>query len=418
MMVTRRRLIEGGFLAGAAIASGCFSSQNASQEAPFWTQVREAFPTRSGTISLLHTGGGATPTATLEQLASYQDAMASGRGYSDPVLASLKESGSSEALRIRMAKAFGCEKDEIALTRNAMEGLAIGLLGIDLEPGDEVLTTDADYDSCIKILQQRAARDSIRVKIIDIPMPSSRDEDVVDAFEAACTDRTKLILLCHMYNKNGQILPIRKVCDMARRKGITTLVDGAQSIGHFDFRISDLNCDMFAASLHKWFYAPRGTGVFYVRRDRIESIWPIWASWSGKPADSIEKFEDFGTVSKAVSASLASVFEFNDRIGAARKENRLRELRDLWIEPLLQTGRVSLLTDLSPSRSCGITAFKVDGIEADYLANLMRHEHNIDIGSIHLQDKPEFVGNYLAADLTNSPTDFDRFLDAFSTIAT
>ena len=415
-MIERRSFLQGGIIASAALATGCASSLNNLPEPTFWKQAREAFPTQSGLINMLNTGGGATSNATLAALAYYQKSSASGGLDSDPVLTSLKESGSSEALRARMAKTFGCEKDEIALTRNAMEGLAIGLLGIDLKPGDEVITTDADYDSCTKILKQRAARDRIRVRIIDVPMPSARDQEITDAFDGACTERTKLILLCHMYNKNGQILPVRQICDMARAKGVTTLVDGAQSTGHIDFRISDLGCDMFATSLHKWFYAPRGTGAFYVRRDKIESVWPIWASWSGKPDDSIEKFEDFGTVSKAISASLPSVFDFHDQIGAKRKEDRLRELRGMWLKPLLETGRVSLLTNLSPSRSCSITAFTVDGMDADQLAKRMREKHAISIGSIHLQDKPDFVGNYLAVDLTNSPAHIDRFLSAFADI--
>jgi len=382
----------------------------------FWADVRNAFPATSGLVNLVNSGGGACPTATLDLIARYQKLAAAGGEDTDPVLTTLKESGSSTTIRETMARTFGCGADEIALTRNAMEGLAIGLFGVDLKPGDEVLTTRADYDSCIQILRQREARDGVRLKLIDVPMPASADEDVVGAFEAACSPRTKLILMCHMYNKNGQVLPIRKVADMAREKGIVTVVDGAQSVGHIDFRLSDLGCDVFATSLHKWFYAPRGTGFVYVRRDIIEKVWPIWPSWSGKSAASIEKYEDFGTVSKAVSAALPSVFAFNARLGPARKEARLRRLRDLWLDPILKSGRVTLLTDRGPTRSCAITAFKVDGMDPDLLARDMRERQGILIGSVKLADHPGFKGNYLAAGLTNTPGDLARFVDAFNSV--
>lgn len=412
--MTRRDVLELGAIAGAMTLSGLPAFPTEADEGGFWSDIAQSFPASSGLINLLNTGGGACPLATLDELARYQRLAASGGEDTDPVLVAIKESGSSAAIREMMANTFGCEANEIALTRNAMEGLAIGLLGIDLQPGDEALTTRADYDSCIRLLEQREARDGVRLKLLDIPMPALNDEEVVAAFEDACTARTKLILLCHMYNKNGQVLPVRKIADMARAKGIITVVDGAQSIGQLDFRIADLGCDVFAASLHKWFYAPRGMGLLYVRRDVIEKIWPIWPSWSGKPPDSIEKFEDFGTVSKAVSAALPSVFAFNEMLGSKRKEARLRHLRNLWLEPLLKSGRVTLLTDLSPDRSCAIAAFKVDGVDPDLLARELRERHSILIGSIKLADNPSFKGNYVAADLTNTPQQLARFVDAFS----
>lgn len=414
--MTRRDVLELGIAAGALAAPVAAGAASSSGEESYWADVRRAFPAPSGAVHLANSGGGACPTATLDILARYQKIAAAGGEDTDPVLAALKESGSSPAIREVMAGAFGCGVDEIALTRNAMEGLAIGLYGVDLKPGDEVLTTRADYDSCIHILRQREARDGIRLKLIDIPMPASTDEEVVEAFEAGCSPRTRLILMCQMYNKNGQIIPVRKITDMARRRSIVTVVDGAQAVGHLDFRISDLGCDIFASSLHKWVYAPRGTGFIHVRRSMIDKVRPIWPSWSGKPASSIEKFEDYGTVSKAVPAALPSVFAFNARVGAARRETRLRYLRDLWLDPIIETGRVTLLTNRDPSRSCAITAFRVAGLDPDRLAAEVRERHGFVIGSVKLADKPDFTGNYLAANLANSPEQIERFTEAFKTV--
>ena len=414
--MTRRDVLELGIAAGALAVPTAAAAASSSGEESYWTDVRRAFPAPSGPVHLANSGGGACPSATLDILARYQKIAAAGGEDTDPVLAALKESGSSPAIREAMAGAFGCGADEIALTRNAMEGLAIALYGVDLKPGDEVLTTRADYDSCILILRQREARDGIRLKLIDIPMPASTDEEVVEAFEAGCSPRTRLILMCQMYNKNGQIIPVRKITDMARRRGIVTVVDGAQAVGHLDFRISDLGCDIFVSSLHKWVYAPRGTGFIHVRRDMIDKVWPIWPSWSGKPASSIEKFEDYGTVSKAVPAALPSVFAFNARVGAARREARLRYLRDLWLDPIAKTGRVTLLTNRDSSRSCAITAFRVDGMDPDRLAAELRERHGFVIGSVKLADKPDFTGNYLAANLANSPEQIERFTEAFKAV--
>jgi len=217
----------------------------------FWNEIRNSFPKMSEYTNLLNTGGGAVPKATLELISEFQTIAAGGGEYKTQALNSLKESGSSKSIREMMATTFGCSADEIALTRNAMDGLGIGLLGIDLKKNDEIITTNADYDSCIRIIQQREKRDGIRLKLIDIPMPASSDDEVVSAFESACTSNTKVILMCHMFQKNGQILPVRKISEMARKKGIVTIVDGAQSIGQIDFKISELGCDIFASSLHK-----------------------------------------------------------------------------------------------------------------------------------------------------------------------
>ncbi|MEM9085361.1 MAG: aminotransferase class V-fold PLP-dependent enzyme, partial [Pseudomonadota bacterium] len=216
MLVNRRETMALGAAIGGAALSGAHSAKAAASEPASWSDVAKAFPRSTDKINLLHTGGGDCTTNTLNTLARYQTIAAATGVDSDEVLAAMKESGSSAALRARMASTFGCGADEIALTRNAMEGLAIGLLGVDLKPGDEVITTRSDYDSCLKILYQRQARDEISVKLIDIPMGADNDEAIVSAFEEAITPRTRLISMCHMHNKSGQIIPVRKIADLAR----------------------------------------------------------------------------------------------------------------------------------------------------------------------------------------------------------
>jgi isopenicillin-N epimerase len=379
----------------------------------FWSRVRDAFPRRQGPLNLLNSGGGRSPQQVVDRLKDLIQVTAAGGEKLDPVLREHSESGSSPALRQLMAEAFGCGADEIALTRNAMEGLAIGLLGIDLRPGDEVLTTQADYDACIEILRQRQRREGIVVKIVTIPMPACSSEEVVAVFRDAIGERTRLILCSHMVNKNGQILPVREICALARRQGIVSIVDGAQTVGHIDFALRDIGCDIYATSLHKWYHAPRGTGFLHVRREMISKVWPIWASWSGKADDSIEKFEDYGTCMKAVAATLFDVAAFNAAIGPARKEARLRHLRDLWLEPVSRMPRVMLMTDIHPSRSCAIAAFAIDGMSPDDAVRRLRDDAQIIVGSVRLPEAPQLLRSIgVAADLSNSPEEIERFVDA------
>ena len=323
-----------------------------------------------------------------------------------------QRNGSSQALRQRMAKTFGCESSEIALTRNAMEGLANCLLGYDLRRGDEVITTQLDYDACISILRQRERREGIRVKVITIPVPALNGNDVVSAFEKAIGPNTRMILACHMTTGNGQILPIADIGRLARRKNIFFVVDGAHTPGHLDFRIKDLECDAFAGSLHKWFMAPRGTGLLYIRNERIKDVWPIWAPDTELPDNSIEKCEAVGTTQLAGPAVLPLVFRFQESIGIVNKEARLRYLRDRSANPLRQHGRLKFLTDFDPTRSCAITSFQVLGTDPVELKRTLRKKYQLRVRSFREQEQPSISGVNVGASLTNSVEEVERLAEA------
>ena len=193
-----------------------------------------------------------------------------------------------------MAAQWGCDPEEIAFTRNSSEGLQICQFGIDLKPGDEMLTTTQDYPRMINTFKQRERREGIVLKQFPIPVPAENDEEIVRLFRSHITPRTKLILCCHMINLTGQILPVKEIAAMARRRGIPTIVDGAHALAHFDFKLSDLEVDYYATSLHKWLFAPHGTGLLYVRKDKIRDLWPLMAPPEALLGD-IRKFEEIGT---------------------------------------------------------------------------------------------------------------------------
>src|SRR5918911_59258 len=209
----------------------------------------------------------------------------------------------SETIRTGLAEMFGCDREEIAITRNASESLEILLMGLNFKPGDEILTTTQDYPRMLTTLRQRERREGLVLKLIQIPTPPQDPAEIAARFEQAVTSRTKLILMSHQVNITGQITPVKEVCEMARAKGIETIIDGAHSFAQFDFTQKDLGCDYFGTSLHKWLYAPKGTGMLYVKRDKIEKIWPLFAAEERQARD-IRKFEEIGTHSAAMRLAI------------------------------------------------------------------------------------------------------------------
>ena len=311
-----------------------------------------------------------------------------------------------------MAAEFGCDGEEIALTRNASEGLQICQFGVDLKAGDEVLTTTQDYGRMITTFRQRVRRDGIVLKQFEIPTPCEDEDEIVRRFEAGITDRTRMILMCHMINLTGQILPVRKVVQMARERGLPVIVDGAHSLAHHDFKLSDLDCDYYATSLHKWLFAPHGTGLLYVRKDKIEDLWPLMAA-PRRMDGNIRKFEEIGTHPAANYLAIAEALTFHQGIGAKRKEARLIYLRDYWAKRLLQHDRVRLHTSLKPGFACGIATVEVVGVDSRELSSYLWDQHRIlTVGINHA----EFQGQRISPSVYTTTQELDRFCNAMDNV--
>ena len=250
------------------------SAEESAADESFWFEVQRAFTVDRSLINL--NNGGVCPSPAI-----VQEAMKRHLDYSNLAPAyTMWEilEPQRESVRRGLARAFGASEEEIAITRNASESLQICQFGHDLGRGDEVLTTDQDYPRMITTWKQRARREGIVLRQFSIPVPAEDPDQIVSLFEENLTPRTKLILMCHMINLTGQILPVREVVQMARRRGIPVIVDGAHAFAHIDFQHSDLNCDYYASSLHKWLFAPHGTGLLYVRKQKIRDLWPMMAA--------------------------------------------------------------------------------------------------------------------------------------------
>jgi selenocysteine lyase/cysteine desulfurase len=314
-----------------------------------------------------------------------------------------------ESVRRELASEFGCDPEEMAITRNASEGMQTLIGGIDLKRGDEVVISDQNYGRTQTAWDQRARRDGIVVKKISLGGPNPSPDDVVARYRSAMTDRTRVVEITHVINLTGNITPVRDVVAMARERGAETFVDGAHAFAHFPFKRDDLGCDYYATSLHKWLLAPIGTGFLYVNKDKISKIWPMMAANDAQTND-IRKFEEIGTHPAGNHNAISAALAFHRAIGVDRKAARLRYLRGRWVTKLTEaTPRARLLSPTESDRSCGIGLLHVDGIDPAILKQRLWDKHRIITTPIK---HAEFAGLRITPNVETSVEDIDVFVDA------
>jgi len=313
-----------------------------------------------------------------------------------------------ESCRRELAAEFGCDPEEMAITRNASESLETLIMGIDLKPGDEVVYTTQNYPRMITSWEQRARREGIVVKPITFPVPPQSGGDVVAKFRAAITPRTRVFEVTHITNLTGQILPVRDIVRLGREHGIETYVDGAHAFAQFPFKRDDLECDYYATSLHKWLFAPIGTGFLYVRKAKQKSIWPLMAA-PPKMDEDIRKYEEIGTHPAANHNAIAVAIAFHRGIGAERKAARLRLLRDRWAKRLAAADpRFRVLTPLNDTESCGIGLIHSEGLDTEKLQAHLWDKHRIMTTPIV---HPEFNGLRITPNVYTTLDEVDAFSD-------
>ncbi len=375
----------------------------------FWFQVARAFTVDRTLVNL--NNGGVSPSPGLVQDAMKRHLDFSNLAPSYTMWAVLEPQ--REGVRERMAREWGVDPEEIAFTRNASESLQTMQLGIDLRRGDEVLTTTQDYGRMINTFKQRGRREGIVLRQIQIPVPAEDPAEVVRLFEQAITPKTKAILACHMINLTGQILPVTALNALARSRGIPLIIDGAHALAHFDFSLGDLDVDNYSTSLHKWLFAPHGTGLLYVRREKISEVWPLMAA--PEPMDSdIRKFEEIGTHPAANYLAIGEALTFHQGIGAARKGARLVYLRNYWADKLLENDNVRLHTSLKPGFACGIANVEIEGVAPNDLRDYLWSAHRIIVVSIN---HAEFQGIRVSPSVYTTLPELNRFVDVMDRVA-
>jgi selenocysteine lyase/cysteine desulfurase len=382
MSLNNRRLFikQAASLAGAFSAASLFNQAHAvafgralqskahlsavelAHDEDFWSLIQKGYTVSPNVINLNNGGVSPAPVVVQQALDRYNQLANEGPSY---FMWRILDQG-REPLREKLANLAGCSPEEIAINRNATEALNTVIYGIDLQPGDEVIGTKQDYPNMMQAWQQKAVRNGIVYKQISFNFPVEDDAQIVKAYENAITAKTKILHVTHVVNWVGQIMPVRKICDMAHAKGIRVVVDGAHSFGLLDFKIPDLHCDYFGTSLHKFLSAPIGSGMLWIKKEHIKDVWPLTCNSEPKSAD-IRKFETLGTRSFPIEQAIGEAVNFHEAIGSKRKEERIRYLKNYWAQKVQQIPKVKINTSLKAEYSCAICGVSVDGMSPQAL---------------------------------------------------
>jgi len=356
------------------------SDEQVAEDEDFWRVIQQSYTVNPNIIILNNGGVSPSPLVVQQAVERYNQLSNEGPSYMWRIL----DQG-REPLREKLANLAGTLPDEIAVNRNATESLNTIIYGLDLKRDDEVIGTKQDYPHMIQAYRQRAMREGIVYKQLSFDFPIEDDEQIVKAFEDTITSKTKLLHVTHIINWLGQIMPVRKICDMAHEKGVEVLVDGAHSFGLLDFKIPDLHCDYFGTSLHKFLSAPIGSGMMWIKKEKIEKIWTLISDDKPLSGD-IRKFENLGTRSFPIEQGIGEAINFHEGIGSKRKEERIRYLKDYWAKKVQQIPKVKLHTSLNPKYSCAICGVTIDGMTPGELDSALFNQYKIHTVGINWEN--------------------------------
>jgi len=385
-------------------------AEQVAQEEAFWLGIRQAFTIDANQINLNSGSVSPAPRVVADAMHRYWTLTnMSPSLYVDELLGP-----QVELVRQRLAAAFGCDAEELALTRNTSESLLSVQFGLKLRAGDEVVITTQDYPRMLMGWDQRARRDGIVVKRVSYPTPPPSLDDLHDRVVAAVTARTRVIHVSHMTYTAGQIFPVRRLSDFARARGIYSVVDGGHTFGQFPFTRDALGCDFYGTSLHKWLTAPVGNGFLYVRRELIRDVWPLYAAPPEQDGD-IRKFEQIGTYPLAVRNAVTDALAFHEAIGFERKAARFRYLRERWMRGIEDAPGVRLLTSRDPAQACALGAFTIRGLGAQALTDHLLKQDRIHVRPRFVPD--EWEGVRVTPNVFTTLEEIDRLIAAVRRVA-
>jgi selenocysteine lyase/cysteine desulfurase len=388
----------------ANVIAGDRPAESLADDESYWSEIQRAFDVDRTMINLNNGGVSPTPSHVLE--AMIRDLRFTNELPVEHMWRVLEPR--IESVRRDLAREFGCDPEEMAITRNASEANEIMIMGLDLKKGDEVVVSNQNYGRMLTAWDQRARREGIVVKPISFKVPPPSQQYIFEQFKAAVTPNTRVIELPHITNLTGQIMPIRELVDFAKPRGIEVIVDGAHAFAHFPFTRDDLGADFYGTSLHKWLLAPIGTGFLYVRKEKQPKLWPLMAAAKTQDND-IRKYEEIGTHPAANHNAISAALAFHRGIGTDRKVARLRYLRDRWAKRLIaESPRVKVLTPLDSKYSGAIGLVNIDGLPFDKLGPWLMNQHRIVNTPI---SHPEFNGLRITPNVYTTIDEIDTFAD-------
>ncbi len=338
----------------------------------FWTAIRGDYRLKPDYINLESGYYNILPQSLLEKYITHiREVNYQGSYYMRTVQFDNKKN-----MAEKVARLIGCHADELILTRNTTESLDMIIGGFPWQAGDEAVMAEQDYGSMLEMFKQVSRRYGTVNKILSVPNHPVSDEEIVDLYANAITPKTRLLMVCHMINITGQILPVRKICDMAHSRGVQVMVDGAHAVAHIEVNIPSLNCDYYGASLHKWLCAPLGEGMLFVKKEHIPIIWPLLAD-SDRPGNDISRLNHTGTIPVHSDLAISDAIAFYESIGGAKKEARMRYLQQYWTSRVRDLPNVIVNTPKEPMRACGIANAGIRNMKPADLATTLLQKYKI-----------------------------------------
>ncbi len=385
------------------------SASDLATDEDFWYLIQQAYTVSPNILNLNNGGVSPQPKVVQEAVEHYNRLANEAPSY---YMWRVLDQG-REPLRSKLAEIAGCSSEEIAINRNTTEALANIIFGLRLKAGDEVVLTKQDYPNMINAWKQREMRDGIVLKWLNFEFPIEDNDLIVKQFENAFTSKTKIVHITHMVNWNGQVLPAKQIAQAAHRRGIDVLLDGAHTFAHIDYKIPDLECDYFGTSLHKWLCAPFGTGLLYVKKDKIKNLYPLMSA-DDPESDDIRKFEHLGTRSFATEEAIGHAVNFHLMIGTERKAQRLFYLKKYWTDKVMNLPGVSIGSPLKHGYSGAIALLQIEGKEPVELSELLFGKFKIHTVGINWEN---IHGVRITPNVYTSLNDLDRLVDAITQIA-
>ena len=375
----------------------------------FWNQIRTQYMLKPDYINLENGFYNFIPQPTLEKYIQHiRDINYQGSFYMRTV-----QRDNKKRMAAKLAAVAGCSPEELIITRNTTESLDLVIAGQDWKAGDEALMAIQDYGSMLDMFEQVSKRYGVVLNKVSIPNLPASDEEIVSLYEKAITPKTKLLMVPHMVNITGQILPVRKICDMAHSKGVEVMVDGAHAFAHIQYKISELDCDYYGTSLHKWMSVPLGAGFLFVKKEKIAKTWPLIGDGT-KDLSDIRRLNHIGTHACATDLTIEDAIDFYNMIGAERKEKRLRYIQQYWTSRVKNIPKIIINTPTDDKRSCGIANVGIAGMTPADLAKRLMDEHKIFTVAI---DTANVHGCRITPNVYTTLEELDAFVAALKKLA-
>ncbi len=376
----------------------------------FWQGIRKGFRIKPDYINLENGYYCFLPQETLESYINHIREI----NYQAAYYMRTRRYDDKKAMAAKLAKLAGCTEEELIITRNTSEGLDMVIGGTHWQAGDEAVMAEQDYGAMLDMFKLIAKRHGVVNKIISIPNHPASDDEIVNLYASAITPKTKLLMVCHIINITGQILPVKKICDMAHNKGVKVLVDGAHAFAHFKFSIPDLNCDYYGTSMHKWLSVPLGAGFLYVKKQNVPDVWPLLASGADRKDDDIYRLNHTGTHPCATDLTIANAIDYYLKIGAERKEARLRYLQLYWTSKVRNIPNVIVNTPADAARSCAIANVGIKNMKPADLADKLLKKYKIYTVAI---DYANVHGCRITPNIYTTPKELDQLVKALTEFA-